>query len=258
MRKRQRELIEQGDLYFFYRPKVHEERERTLEDVERFYLVMAPDEPQHFRLLIVGQKYLPEILPGRMVPSERDWAIVDYVTDDGALLTRDKLSWEETVAGRPIYPARPAGIASYQLFQHEDHTELAYALLAPEHPGPVQETFNILPEASYIVKVKNPEHIRKGKPGAGEYPEYPQALRELFDESWINVKDARLLDYEKTQLLLMGAHQRDIEQELGIQLERESAATAVSRLYRILHLDPDDHPRKPLVEGQWPESKKAA
>ncbi len=28
-------VIESGDLYFFYRPKVHEEKVRNLDDVER-------------------------------------------------------------------------------------------------------------------------------------------------------------------------------------------------------------------------------
>ncbi len=251
-------IIESGDLYFFYRPKVHEEKVRDLGDVERLYMVMAPQESKQFRLLIVGQKYMPEILPGRMAPQERNWLIVDYVTHSGQDLEQKKLSWEKTAADRTIHPARPAGIATYRLVLHKDHTELAYALEAPLKPGPVQETFKILPEAAYIFKIKNPEHLAGGYPGAEERPRYPQDLMQLFDESWINVKDERLLDYENTQILLIGARKQDIEGKLGIHFTKEDPSEAVDKLYSSLHMTKDDHPLKPLVEGEWPESKEAA
>ncbi|MHB8840945.1 MAG: hypothetical protein ACYC56_04015 [Candidatus Aquicultor sp.] len=181
-------IIEHGDLYFFYRPKVHEEEVRDLGDVERFYLVMAPQEPKLFRLLIVGQKYMPEILPGRMAPQERNWLIVDYVTDNGRDL----------------------------------------------------------------------EHLAGGYPGAEERLRYPQDLMQLFDESWINVKDEHLLDYENTQILLIGARKQDIEGKLGIHFTKEDLSQAVDKLYSTLHMTKEDHPLKSLIEGQWPESKEAA
>jgi len=251
-------IIERGDLYFFYRPKVHEEKVRDLDDVQRFYIVMAPEEPRLFRLLIIGQKYMPEILPGRMAPSERNWAIVDYVTESGEDLVKKKLGWEETAAERPIHPVRPAGAAKYQLILHEDHTEMAYSLESPSSPGSVQETFNILPEAAYIFKIKNPERVAPGYPGVEQRPQYPEELQQLFDEDWINVKDARLLDYENTQILLIGARKQDVEKELGVEFKREGASRVVDKLYKTLSMSEQDHPLKPIVEGEWPETKEAA
>lgn len=253
-----KEIIESGDLYFFYRPKVREEKVRNLDDVQRFYMVMAP-EGGPMRLVIVGQKYMPEIFPGRMAPSERNWAIVDYVTGSGEDLTKKKLGWEETPgAERTIHPSRPAGAAKYQLILHEDHTELAYSLESPEEPGPVQETFNILPEAAYIFKIKNPEGAAPGYPGAEQKPEYPDELKELFDQDWINVKDDRLLNYENAQILLIGARKAKIEEELGIEFRKEKASDAVDKLYSSLNLNREDHPLKPVAEGEWPETKEAA
>jgi hypothetical protein len=255
-----REIIENGDLYFFYRPKVHVSEVRDLGDVERFYMVMALDKPKkEYRLLVVGQKKMPDILPHMQAPSERDWAIVEYVTDSGADLEKHNLSWESTAgAARTIYPARPVGAAKYQLIMHGDHSELAYVLEAPSKPGGVQDTFRILPEASYIFKIKNPEHLAKGYPGANEKPQYPQDLKDLFDESWINVKDDRLLDYKNAQVLLIGAHKQNVEDTLGIRLEREETQEAADDLYARLHMSEKDHPKKLLIQGEWPDVKEAA
>ena len=38
------ELIEHGDIFFFYRPKVDTEEVKDIEDVQRFYMVISPEE----------------------------------------------------------------------------------------------------------------------------------------------------------------------------------------------------------------------
>jgi hypothetical protein len=38
------EILEQGDIYFFYRPKKGAEEVKGIKDVRRFFMVTAPEE----------------------------------------------------------------------------------------------------------------------------------------------------------------------------------------------------------------------
>ena len=40
------EVLEQGDLYFFYRPKKNAEEVKGIEDVRRFFMVTGPERDQ--------------------------------------------------------------------------------------------------------------------------------------------------------------------------------------------------------------------
>jgi len=53
-------VLERGDVFFFYRPRVEREEADDLEDVQRFFLVLRPDGRQRFRELVVGRKRLPD------------------------------------------------------------------------------------------------------------------------------------------------------------------------------------------------------
>jgi len=62
------EIIEHGDLFFFYRPKIDSEEVKELEDVGRFYMVTSPEyttKKDIHRLFLLGQKQLPEIVEGK-------------------------------------------------------------------------------------------------------------------------------------------------------------------------------------------------
>jgi hypothetical protein len=38
------EILEYGDIYFFYRPKKNSEEVKGIEDIRRFFMVTAPEE----------------------------------------------------------------------------------------------------------------------------------------------------------------------------------------------------------------------
>ena len=38
------EILEQGDIYFFYRPKVRTEEVKSIDDLRRFFIVTAAEE----------------------------------------------------------------------------------------------------------------------------------------------------------------------------------------------------------------------
>lgn len=74
MAEKESRTIEQGDIFFFYRPKVGKEEVGELADVQRFYMVMSPESGKQ-RLFVLGQKQMPEIAEGRSTSEERNWAL---------------------------------------------------------------------------------------------------------------------------------------------------------------------------------------
>ncbi|HEU4823532.1 MAG TPA: hypothetical protein VFS97_08930, partial [Nitrososphaeraceae archaeon] len=85
-------ILEYGDIYFFYRPKVGSQEVKSIDDVRRFFMVTAPEEittntkrngekvkkthRQLYRLFVIGKKSLPEIRKSEARSSERYWARV--------------------------------------------------------------------------------------------------------------------------------------------------------------------------------------
>jgi hypothetical protein len=50
-------ILEQGDIFFFYRPKVRSEKVESIEDVRRFFMVLAPESKNLYRLLVIGKNH---------------------------------------------------------------------------------------------------------------------------------------------------------------------------------------------------------
>ena len=124
------EILEQGDIYFFYRPKKNAEEVKGIEDVRRFFMVTAPeksenkdnDKNQFYRLFVIGKKSLPEIRKSEARASERYWARVGGIFRDPNELTKELLSDEF----RKCDAARPVGEGKYAIVKHQNHAELAY------------------------------------------------------------------------------------------------------------------------------------
>jgi hypothetical protein len=252
------QIVEQGDIFFFYRPKVGTEEVSSTEDVQRFYMVTALEEKDRkYRLFILGRKKLPEIVEGKSTSEERNWALNTLTTNNPEDIRKELLAAEyetETKGKRRVAAAAPAGEGKYSIVKHDNHTEFAYALELPEVPGPIQREFEIKKEASYIMSVKNPDiQIPGFKAFEKRTPQYPESLKKEFgDRRWINIEDPKLLDYENTQLLLIGARKKDVEEELGIDLNEEKETANTAELFRELKIRKDQVPLKPLLKGEFP------
>jgi hypothetical protein len=236
--------IETGDIYFFYRPKVDVDRPQAIDDVQRFYLVMVPDEGAKSRLFVVGKKRLPEIHPGQSKSREREWMMTTLAS------TPEKIGEElgpvvyetKTKGTRKQSEAIPAGAGRYALIEADGSTRLAYRLTAPDKPREVQKEFGIESEASYVISVRNPAIDVPGFPDPK--PDYPKKLREKFaDERWIDISDPKLLEYENAQLVLIGA-EKSVEGMKG-------KMTGKSDLFGKLGLDKSAWPADALDKGQW-------
>jgi len=224
------EIIEQGDIFFFYRPKVDTEEVEHIKNVQRFYMITSPEKRNKniYRLFLIGQKQLPEIVEGRSTSKERNWALNVLTNSNSEDIRRELLAAEyttETRGKRRIAAAVPVGEGKYCIVKHDNHTELAYILELPKIPGPTQREFEIKKEASYIISVKNPDVTIPGYAAFStedKKPKYPKHIMEEFgDRRWIDVEDPELLNYENTQVLLIGARKKDVEEELGIEINEQ-------------------------------------
>jgi hypothetical protein len=262
----QSEILEQGDIYFFYRPKKGAEEVKGIEDVRRFFMVTAPEEEENnnksrlYRLFIIGKKSLPEVRKTEARASERYWARVGGIFKEPDELARELFSDEF----RKGDAARPVGEGKYAIVQHQNHAELAYILEMPKEPGEAQKELGIEKEASYIVSVINPKKPAAGSTGgrgAGSLPsteepvKYPEEVLKEFDETenFVSLaKDTKFIDYQNAQIILIGAREgRDvIRSEMGIEIAGESPQQQSADIFNKLKVRKEQVPIRPLTEGK--------
>lgn len=261
-------IIESGNIFFFYRPKIDSEEVKDIEDVQRFYMVMSQDiskdKDKNYRLFMLGRKKMPEIVKGESTSEERNWALNILSSSNPEEIHNELLSAEymtKTRGKRRLAAAQPAGEGKYSIIKHDGHTELAYILEIPEVPGPTQTEFEIKKEASYIISVKNPEIVIPGydvfSKKDGKKPNYPKYIRDKFGEKrrWINVDDSEILDYENTQLLLIGARKTNVEEELGIEIDEEKENKNNAEIFKELKIKKEEIPLQPFFKGKFPKEE---
>ena len=73
------EVLEEGDIFFLFRPTVGEDEPAGLADVQGFFIVLRPNNGTRHTLLVVGRKRLPDVSI-----NERLWGFVDIVADSTA------------------------------------------------------------------------------------------------------------------------------------------------------------------------------
>jgi hypothetical protein len=248
------QVLERGDIYFAYRPKVGLEIARGFEDVARFYTILSRHGKRSYRLMIIGEKRLPAVSGGG---DRKSWGFMEKVASR-AEEVEDELDPEQyrtrTRGERKVPAARPAGEGIYALVRHGgEHTHLAYALELPAKPGEVQRALNIVEEGSYIISVKNPE--APSPPGMGldamRRATFPKHLQERFrGRRFIPVDPPEFLDYPGAEILLVGARQ-DVYAELGVKLDPEQESETTAEIFRDLKLERALHPLTPLFKGEW-------
>jgi hypothetical protein len=246
------DVLERGDIYFAYRPRVEQASARGLEDVQRFFMILSPYGRTRFRLIVIGRKRLPEVEDHR----EKTWGFVQQVSERAEDIEDElkAVTYDTKTRGeRHLAPARPAGEGVYALVRHDDHTHLAYALELPQRPGAVQEELDIRPEASYIITVKNPEQPSPAGVGLDEteQADLPHSLERRFaGRRFGPIDPPEFLDQEGAELVLIGADE-DVTSELGIQLNPQHETAQTAEIFNSLHMSKREHPLRPLFTGQW-------
>ena len=244
------EMVEQGDIFFFFRPKVNEDDPHGIGDVQNFGIVLRPQGGSKVRLLIVGRKRLPDT-----EPHERHWGVVEAVAKSAKEIEaglREEHYDTKTRGEREQPAARPAGEGRYAISLEDGQMHFSYALEMPERPGEVQKALRIAPEASFALSIKNPEKGSPANAGLREEDEadYPDSVQEDFRDRRFDREDMELLDYEGAEFVLVGAR-NDPERAYGLELEAESADYDHADAVRKLRMAKSRHPVTPLFEGRW-------
>lgn len=256
---READVVESGNVFFVYRPRVNDDQVRGLDDVQRLFMILEPEQgADRFRRIVLGRKQLPEPEnSGR----RRFWGFVDEDGRDPAQLdlAREPEQRQTKTRGQQVQPEdRPVGEGVYAVARHGGHTHFSYELEIPKHPGQPQAEFNLAQEASYIVSVKNPDV--PSPRGAGLAPsrraELPEKLQRRFrndaggQRRFIDLDAAELLDHPGVELIFVAAS-GDPHAELGLDLDREDETADSAETVRELDLDPQHHPTRPLFERRW-------
>jgi hypothetical protein len=243
------EILERGDIFFLYRPRVDEDDPSRLSDTQRFFIVLRPERERKLRLLVVGRKRLPNV-----EGHERTWGFVAKVaaSPDAIEIDLREHSYETATRGEQRQPAaRPSGEGRYVVALVGGQMHLAYVLELPEHPAEVQRALRIVPEASFALSVKNPDTPSPPGAGLGERQEadYPDRLQREFRGRRFAREDVRLLDVSGAEFILVGARTNP-EQAYHVEVEAELPEYRPDVL-KHLHMAKSRHPIEPLFEGHW-------
>lgn len=243
------EILERGNIYFFYRPAAGEEAPRGLVDVQRFHFVLSPERRPLFRMITVGKKRLPE--PDDA--GQRFWGYVERVGQTSQEIVEELERGQMRDGFGTKRSARPAGEGVYAFARHGNHTHLLYTLELPAEPDEVQRELHIEKQGSYLLSVKNPRAASPPSVGLEEErkAEFPDDLQELFgDRRFIPLGTPEFLDYEGAELLLAGSDEGPAE-DLDVELSPECETEETANLFQELEIDRDRHPVEPLLTGKW-------
>lgn len=243
-------ILEEGDIFFLYRPKVNENEPAGMDDVQRFEMVMRPRGGDNLRVMVIGKKRLPDISD-----HGREWGFVESVKSSGKKLEKDtRAETRETeTRGEQENPAyRPAGEGVYAVSLEDGQMHLSFALELPDEPDDVQKALRIPPEASYALSVKNPEKGQPANAGLSEddKADYPERLQEKFDDRRFAAETLELLDYEGAEFVLVGSRTNP-QSEYDVDLDADEEDYDSADTIRYLHMVKSRHPVEPLFEGEW-------
>jgi hypothetical protein len=187
------DVLERGDIAFFYRPKV-QAVDAVVETpgVQRFFVVLAPAEGSARRLKI-GRKRMPE------AGEQRFWAVVERVGSFQRVLA-DQLeaeTYSTKTRGERYQPgARAVAQGCYAFVRHGDHTHLAYRVEYAEAAELLPEEVRVEPAASYVVLFE-----QRGRGRA----------------RWTTEGEPGRLDREDAEIVLVGTKDEP-ERALGIEI----------------------------------------
>lgn len=197
--KKKISVLQGGSIYFFYRPKV----EGNLKEVQRFFLVLQPQNQSKYKLLIVGKKQLP--------PTEKNnyFLFLEAIKknqEDLLSSLSEKHYLTKTRGERTLPDSHCLGVGKYLLVSHNNHTHFIYRLTNPSQIKEIQKEFNLQKENDYLISIKNPQATTPPDTGLPEKQKvkFPSSLQTKFaNYSFIPLSTSEFLDYEGVELLLI-------------------------------------------------------
>ncbi|KAH8590818.1 hypothetical protein B0O99DRAFT_654698 [Bisporella sp. PMI_857] len=194
-------ILEKGIIYFFFRGCIGVEDPQDIEDTMRSYIL--GDGPLHdgnVRLLALPKKVLPN--------SNRDRFLVFVEKSNSSIKDlRDQFSSVDyptkTTSTSHTPAATPFAEGVYAITSTGRASHLAYHITYPEI-GEAQKELGAHERGSYTVSTKNPKAPGPANATLDNPAEYPEHIRKKFRNlRWMPL-EPELLDYENTQVLIIG------------------------------------------------------
>jgi len=236
-----------GGIYFFYRPKVAHEEVHSLDDVQRFLVVLKPEGLERYSTLIVGKKHLPK-------DQEGYFAFVDGVADSIDTLVKslgEELYATATRGARKLPEVRCIGEGKFMIIRHENHTHLMYQLAKPTKIGQVQQAFNLALKDDFIITVKNPNKPSPPHAGLSSHQKaaFSKELAAKFDDyRFIPLIPADFIDYEGAEILLLSKAASRLEEDKASRcLEEIQEKDILPTLEAII----DTQSIAPIIDRRW-------
>lgn len=241
-------ILQQGNVYFLYRPKVQYGEAHHLEEVQRFFMVLKPVKMNRYIFIIIGRKHLPER------EGESYLAIVDSIKEkfEDFLNSLGEVHYETQTRGeRKVPPVRILGEGKYMIVVHDNHSHLIYQLQSSTQIGQVQEEFNLEEKGDFLIAIKNP--TQPSPPGVGlslkEKAQYPEYLMQKFnDYRFISLICADFLNYESAELLLIEKKKAKIMDE-NLNLQDCFSKIPEENISKLLEVMEGEQPIEPLLKG---------
>ena len=242
-------ILQKGNIYFFYRPKVQHETAHTIEEVQRFFIVLNPENSSSYIILVVGRKHLPE--------SSVYFAFIEKIARDkeGFMnILKEENYTTSSSRDRRLPVARCLGEGKYLLIWHDDHhTHLCYHLELPSKIGEVQEQFNLEEQGDYLINIRNPNV--PASPGIGlssqQKPHYPEELiSRMGDYRFIPLNPVEFLNFEGAEMLIIGKKTSDL-QDKDLDIKRCLSEISFKDIQEELKRTQEQESLVPLVEGKW-------
>ncbi|CAF23574.1 hypothetical protein [Candidatus Protochlamydia amoebophila] len=239
-------ILEQGDIYFFYRSRVQTKKAHRPDDIQRLYFILKGKQSPHYRLIIVGKKQLPSY-----DESPIEFAFVDTVSKSFKELisTLQEQHYETKTRGeRELPAARLLAEGKYVLLNDGSNTYLAYQLDRPQKLGPPQKQFNLANEGNWVISIKNPKIPTEKGLSPQQKAEFPKELLEQFqNRKFIPLASPDYLGYPGAELLLIG-EKSSPEEKWGNTIKEWFISFPHQSMNEMLEIEKSSIPTQPLSD----------
>lgn len=238
----QQQILERGDVYFFYCPKTKalqnkKHKINQLAEVKNFFIILHPEDKSLYRLWSVDDKQLPDIEDVSRKSCLYSQAIC---RDSDEILSALDQHAKHDKGSKPFLAARPCGEGGYFIFNHQDHSHFAYSLNLPEKIGAVQQQLNIAKQANYVIAVKN-QYV--------DHHHYPKVnlpselLNHFHGQNSIAIPNIEFINYPNLSFILSNQCQ--------IGIAELDYTSRFDRLFKDLAIWTRSRPTAPLLHGKW-------
>ncbi len=239
--------LEDGHIYFFYRPRYTEVHE--VADIDHLSIVLHPFDSKLYRLISLDSATLPpEAQNFNMIVGH-----IDKVDDKQSVILHELDQKRELVLGVPHIKqaaSRPCGEGVYTILSINNQSHLIYSLELPRLDGKLNKSLRINTEGNLRIGVFNPL-FEAQEDTLKNLPVIDESLKAKIGSSHIVYNEiTTLLNIVHLKIALFKdfiSLAKDLQRQLHPLKDTEKTAD----IFTDLKLQKERFPVSPLLEGNW-------